>query len=428
MSSSPQKPDPLGLLQRVHQLGNAAESVFAQLMRSLRQKQHQEQEEALRLMTEQARSMLLRNERLKDMLDDNRLEVERLYAIFERVGEGIVMQDLDGRVVLMNPAAETMLGSDRNFWRSQLGVLFNEVHDISTIGNELELAPISEAKQVTVGQRQLGAQIAAITNDGGQRLGTLMILRDITYEDLSARMKDSFVTQISHELITPLAPIRMASEMLLAAPEDAAPNRKMLEMISRNVDILDRMVSDMLEMSAMTSGNFTIERNSVDIESLLWSVVDSFKDMVIDAKLDITVMLRDTHALSLQGDRQRLHWAFTHLIRNAVQYSDPNQHIQFTARLDRDDPTLLILQVIDTGAGISDDDLPHVYDLFYRGTAHNANGKRIDPRGLGQGLFVAKTITEAHGGIIQLKSAMGEGTIVTLTLPRNLKSQPELPA
>ena len=418
--TSPHAPDSNdgNLLQRVHQLGAATESLFNRLYQGLNTRSRlAEKDAALQQMTEQARTQIIRNRQLRTRLKERELEADRLNAILGQVSEGIILQNTEGRIEMMNRAAVELLGSQRNFWKSELGVLFNEHKNIQALDSEL--APLGEAKRVEINDRIISAQIAAVTSeDAGERLGTLMILRDVTREALASRVKDSFFAHISHELITPLAPMRVASEVLLNAPDDKPPNQRMLELIGKNVDILDRLVSEMLDLSAMTSGNFQIAREPVALDDVIWHVVSGFYEDIADAQLDLTVMIGNMYDLNVQGDRKHLQWAITNLVRNAILYNEAHQHIYVRAKK-RDDQ--IVIEVEDTGVGIADDDLPKIFNLFYRGEPRTRAGTRLDPRGLGQGLFVARTIITAHGGTLSVDSTVGEGSIFTITLPQNLR-------
>jgi two-component system sensor histidine kinase BaeS len=111
-------------------------------------------------------------------------------------------------------------------------------------------------------------------------------------------------------------------------------------------------------------------------------------------------MARDTERLQIAGDDQRLRWALGHLLQNSIRYTEAGGHIIITAGLTDDQHATI--QVVDTGVGIAKKDLPHIFDRFYRGEPRTASGKLLDPRGLGQGLFVARTVSESHGGYLSV--------------------------
>ncbi|MEO0595060.1 MAG: ATP-binding protein [Chloroflexota bacterium] len=400
-----------GVLQRLHQLGGATADLFNRVYGGLNR--HKQLTEAMT----QLEKIEVRNRQLRQALQEQSIESQRLQGILASISEGIIMQDTKGRIVMMNSAAETLLGSKRNFWSSELKVLFNERRDIPTKGNEL--APLGEATHVTIDNRVVSAQIAAITDQNNDRIGTLMILRDATSKDISHKMKDSFVTHISHELITPLAPMRVASEILLATPEDKPVNRRMLEMISKNVDILDRLVTEMLDMSAMTSGTFQLAYDRVDVEAIIWDVVSGFAADLQDNKQEIILMLKETDALQITADQKHLRWAFSNVVRNAIQYSPAGSTVWVATGVEATAPHQIFVEVADTGVGISEDDLPHIFDLFYRGDARTENGKKLDPRGLGQGLYVTQRVVNAHKGTLDIDTTLYQGTTVRMTIPRN---------
>lgn len=430
LSPRPNPDDIGGMLKMVHKLGSTTEALFSRLHGGLNRRQIleaekeklQQQKELLALTVDQIKR---ENEKLQNLMSMRDREIERFQIALANINEGVIMQDLDGRIMMVNQAAQELLGNKKNFWESELGTLFDEFRQIKQVN--AELAPLGGAQQVEVNDKVLAVQLAAVADTNGNRFGTIIILRDITSDELSERLKSGFVTHISHELKTPMAVLRLASEVLLGQSEDQPPNRRMLEMLSRNIDLLDRMVIELLDVSEMSSGNFEIHRERLHLEPVIWQAVESLADDIESTKLDVTVMLRDVEHLLVEGDADRLKWALTNLIRNGIVYNVPEGRIVITAKLDAtSDKPVIVLKVADTGAGISDKDLPHIFDLFYRGEARTKDGQRLDPRGLGQGLFVTQTITKAHGGYIEADSTAGEGSTFSIYLPAINEETPML--
>ncbi|MCA9912651.1 MAG: HAMP domain-containing histidine kinase [Anaerolineae bacterium] len=417
MGQAPIDPNLAEAVQGIEDLGQTTGSFFSRLYRGLNsRKELREAQELLQQATQQTRQAESRNRLLRQMIEQRNVDVERLQAILEQISEGIIMQDMQGRMVMMNQAALDLLGSQRNFWMSDLGHRFRESLALQASGGEL--APVTEATRTAIGNRVVSAQVAAIADHQGDALGTLMILRDVTEDELAERFKNTFAAHISHELITPLAPMRVASEMLLNAPADQAPNRRMLEMVGRNIDILDRMVTEMLDMSALTSSNFRIIPEPVALQTIIWDVVESFSEDMSDRELHYRLILPDDEVF-VPGDLKYLRWAISNLVRNAVQYNERHGLIMVMMRPHPDDPQHLELQVRDTGVGISDDDLPYIFTLFYRGEARTSDGKKLDPRGLGQGLYVAQRVAKVHGGSLTVETKPGHGSTFTMILPTN---------
>ncbi len=395
-----------------HHFGRLTSQVFSRLYRGV-----QQQESSAQLVANAHQQQLeRRNRKLRRMLKDRTMEVERLLAILDQISEGIILQELNGSVVLMNQAAKELLGSERNLWQSDIVALFSQYQDVQEVG--AELVPLGSPHRLTVNQRVLEVQVAAMADRNGARFGTLILLKDITRDTLDERLKNSFVNHISHELKTPLAPMRVASEILLATPADKAPNRRMLELISRNIDILDRMVGEMIDIATMRSGAYSVHREPLTLDALLWDLVQAFEEDVREAQLTLNVWVRDSDRMHFTGDAKALKWALSNLLRNSIQYNEPQHSITLRARLDEgSSPAHLVVEVADTGVGISAEDMPHVFELFYRGTPRTRSGKRLDPRGLGHGLYIARAIAQAHGGYLVAHSQVGEGTVMTLAIP-----------
>lgn len=396
-----------GILTRVNQLGTATEKVFSRLYNSINRRSRLKEAQDL------AQKHQRRSQQLKHIVRKREEEIERLNGILGSISEGVIMQDTEGRLVHMNTAARELLGSQKSFWESELSKLFDSYRDVVTL--DTEITPLDAPTRFPVNNKILGAQVAAVGDSKGQRLGTMIVLRDVTLDALSDRLKDQFVTAISHELRTPMTIIKGMSEVMLGQADDAPVNRRFLETIGRNVDILDRMIVELLDISEMTADAFSIRRDTLALEDLLWNVIRGVTPELTRGKLDITLMAKNSEKLYVTGDDERLRWALGHILQNSIRYTEAGGHIIVTMRLDEDEK--IAIQVVDTGVGISEKDLPHIFERFYRGEPRNTTGKLLDPRGLGQGLFIARKVTEAHQGYLNVRSTPHAGSIFTLVLP-----------
>lgn len=417
MPSDPPPQEMNRVFSRIHQLGASAERIFSRLHTSLERRGNPPPpSEGKSIQIEQARQMAENNKRLMLALRQREMEVERLNGILAGISEGVIMQDLTGRIVMINQAARDLLGTQKNFRDSELGRLLDSYRDVRSVESELVL--LGAPARIQLNNRIIGAQLAAVANAQGDRIGSMILLRDVTEDTIAERLKDQFVTAISHELRTPMTVIKGASELLASLPEDQPINQKLLDTLSRNVDILDRMVVELLDLSEMGAGRLSLRSEGVHMERLLWSVVTSLTQDIKKARLDVSLMLRDVDLMSVNGDEQRLRWAFGHLLQNSIRYTEPGGHIHVAAGLDEEDPDYLAIDIIDSGVGISERDLPRIFERFYRGEARTPAGKLIDPRGLGQGLYIARTVAQAHGGYVTAQSVQGEGSVFTVVLPR----------
>ncbi len=343
------------------------------------------------------------------------LELAQLTGVLAAVDQGVILQNTAGHIVLMNAIAREYLGSLTAFWDSDLGKLFRQhvnPRRNPTVAGLVD--PLIEPQRVELGGRTLGISLAAVYSTDGDVLGTIMLLSDVANDALADKLKTSFITQMSHELLTPLTSIKGMSDLMLSLPEGRPPNRRFMETISRNVAIMDRMVVELLDITEISSGSFTIRHDNLNMADQIDHILQGFAPQVKKANVNLTLLVGRKSNLQFVGDERRIQWAIGHLVDNAIKYTEEGGFIRVELRT-RDNE--LLIKVRDTGVGISDEDLPHIFDRFYRGQAWSPEGKLIDPRGLGQGLFVAKSVTEAHHGTLSVASKQGQGTTFTLTLP-----------
>lgn len=396
----------LNLARVLSDIGNAADSVFTRVYSGISSRNKVVVDaDNLHSYKEQA-------ERIQERARRQTVEIARLTGILGKLDEGVIMQGVDGRIILMNETARRLVGSTRNFWNSELGTLFQRVGNLPAMEGEMQL--IGESQRVVVNNKALDIKLAAINGADGEPLGTVMLLHD-TSHSVADKLKDSFIGQMSHELRTPLASIKGASQVLLNLPEGQPPNRKFLETISRNVATLDRMVVELLDLSEMGDGNLEVRKDSIALDELAFTVLKGFEPRIMQAQLQATSMLTNHRALTVMGDNRRLQWAVGQLIDNALNYTLPGGDIVLQMGKIRENHVLL--EVEDTGVGIQPRDLPFVFDRFYRGEALTQEGIRIDPRGLGQGLYIAQEVVHAHGGNLSVASVQGQGTTFTIALP-----------
>ncbi len=339
-------------------------------------------------------------------------EAARLHAILASIADGVIVQDMEGRIILMNEAARRMLGSQKAFWDSDLCRLSEPYRHISWM--EEEMVPLGEPTKVQVNDRILAAQAAAVALESGERIGTVIVLHDVTRDALAERLKDEFITQISHELRTPLTAIKGFSDVLLNTPPDMEINRKFLEAISRNAAVLDRMIVELLDISEIGTGSFSVRQDVLSLEFLIWDIIRGMESRIRRAELEIQLMVSRPGVYVL-GDDRRLRWAIGHILDNAIKYTLPGGEI--VVRIGQCKGNLALIEVSDTGIGIQPKDMPHIFERFYRGEAITPDGTILDPRGLGQGLYVARAVAEAHGGYLTAASKLGEGSTFTMAIP-----------
>lgn len=400
-----------GLMQVLNDFCVATDSVFKRIYGNLNRRQ-QSLAEADSLQRAQSHARAL-----QQRVRDQNVEIERLTKALASINEGVVMQGTDGRIVLMNEAARRLLDRTRNFWESPLGQMFQQAVDVEQNPPPLngeQLQPIGTPLEVVINERTLAASMARVFSSYGEFLGTLMIISDVTEQSLGERLKTAFVTGMSHELMTPLTSIKSTSDLMLNLPEGKPPSRRLMEIISRNVGIMERMINELLDISEIAAGSFAVHREPVRLDREFGRVVSGLNKRIYEKDLKLKMQVINTDYLNVLGDAKRLRWAFHHLLDNAINYT-PVGEIAVKMGYIQDERVLV--KISDTGVGIADKDLVHIFERFYRGEARTREGKVIDPRGLGQGLFVAKAVAEAHGGELSVASVQGEGSTFTIAFP-----------
>ena len=402
----------------VHRFGAASESLFRRLYRGLSRTQGLEQElqrqrQIAQRHTAESATLRRRLDRLDSAHQQRGDELDRLTKVLSSLDEGIIVQDMNGKVTMMNQGAQEMLGGKRAFWESALGTLFERFRAVQEAA--AELTPLGESEELPLNNRIVRAQLIAIGDDANRRIGTVIILRDVTYDALAERLKDGFVTHIAREMERPVGVIRLAGELLSGEPEDAAVNQLLLDKLLRNVGVLDQLALELLDISQLRAGAFDVQRQPVGVENVVWSVVNGIESDIKSRGIELLVMMRDLGGIHVRGDDTRLQWALGHLIRNGATYSQEGGYVALAARVEaRNARNYALISVSDNGLGISEEDLPHIFERFYRGDANRGSDARS---GLGQGLYVARAICQAHGGFLEVESRLNVGSIFTMGVP-----------
>ena len=283
-----------------------------------------------------------------------------------------------------------------------LFVIFSSSYFINSIVN-----PVSEIAETArrIAQGDFKARLEKKNDD---EIGELSDVINYMAEELanSEKLKNDFISSVSHELRTPLTAIRGWGEtMLMDENIDHATLETGMGVIMRETERLSDMVEELLDFSRMQSGRMKLVKSKMDVLAELSEAVIMYTER---AKREGMLLIYDEPDLFVPvfGDRGKLRQVFINVIDNALKYSDPGDTTTVSARVEGNN---IIIEVEDTGCGISAADLPKIKTKFYK-----ANLTR---RGSGIGLAVADEIIQMHGGRLDVSSVEGEGTTVTITLP-----------
>lgn len=351
-----------------------------------------------------------RQDWLRTMLCRQRRENARLVAILEAMPDGIIVQDLDGRVLLMNGPARQLLGSQRAFRSSGLGQLTAVVTDVLGPALAPGVYALGEPQRIPLEGRVLSAQAAAILSVSGKRVGTVIVLRDISAQVQREQAREALLLDLARDVQEPLMEL-----VAMRSPADADPPlQRFAYEVMRNAIRLQRIVTQLQDLADLAPQQLETGQHPLPVELLVNGLAVEWGATAQASELSLQVMILQRE-LYVLGDERRLRWALGNLVDNAVKYTPAGGKVSIIARRQSESMAELIIQ--DTGVGIHPEDLPHVFTRFYRGTPRLADGSVLHVPGMGQGLFIARRVIEAHGGTIRLESRPGRGTRVVCALP-----------
>jgi two-component system phosphate regulon sensor histidine kinase PhoR len=265
--------------------------------------------------------------------------------------------------------------------------------------------------ELTLDGSQIELHAVATKNEAGEITGALVLFHDITELKKMDQVRRDFVANVSHELRTPLSILRGYIETLLDTPKTPREElTRILRVMERHSDRLELLVEDLLTLAQLESSNPNLQMGTVDLSSFLPEMVRDWEKKLTRKQLSIVVDL-STELFPICADRTRLQEALYNLLDNAVKYSREHGEIRLHAR--RCDGEIE-LAVSDDGIGIAKEDLPRIFERFYRADKARSPDK---VRGTGLGLAIVKHIAQLHGGRVEAESELEKGTTIRVILP-----------
>lgn len=220
------------------------------------------------------------------------------------------------------------------------------------------------------------------------------------------RAREEILAIVSHDLRNPLAAIDLGAEVALQSGDLGPKARKPVEMIHRSANRMEHLLRDLLDASSLQTGRLTLEKTIVDAAALMASVKEAHEELANKNGIEL-VCECDLKGVQICGDRSRLIQAFGNLLGNAIKFCGPGDVVTLRARVEAHK---VRFSVADTGPGIADDELPHIFEPYW-------SAKRYANKGTGLGLYICKAIVEAHGREISVESKLGKGTTFSMRFP-----------
>lgn len=363
-----------------------------------------------------------------EQLDAARTQIE---SILHTLSEGVLAIGSDGELLFFNTSARQMLGMAPSVkpghrieevvrHPEMLRMIRTAFQSDSPITQDVVLyAPIERHLRIqTIRSQYLKAELVSGSMPPpsnplfAPQPAVLMTLNDISDLKRLEQIRREFVANVSHELKSPLTVIQAAVETLLAgAAEDRPYREKFLSSIQEETSRLIRLVEDLLALAQVEAQHTLVAKESVSIPSFLEAEVSRYQPLAKAHKVDLTCTTDLPEAdLTILANRNQLAQALGNLLDNAIKYNRPGGTVKVRAsKADR----MLRLEIEDTGIGIPQEDLPRIFERFYR--VDKARSRQTG--GTGLGLSIVKHVAEAHGGSVQVESQLGKGSRFTLTIP-----------
>lgn len=359
---------------------------------------------------ELTRSFNLMADRLKEMVKSISTERDKLSAILSNMADGIIITDGEFRITTVNRAAESIL---RVSGDKVCGSFFIEVVRDHKLYGMLQSCRESGEQQTSLvefrrGNEFLGVTVTSLPTPTGTNY--LMLIQNLTELHRLDGVRRDFVANIAHELHTPLASIKALSETLLeGAIDDSAVAQEFLTKMDAEVDRLTQMVHELRELSRIESGELPLRMEPTDVGVVVEHAADRLRTQAERAGLKLIINVPPDIPPAL-ADSERIEQVLVNLLHNAIKFTSPGGEVTISVRSERNN---VLLSVIDTGIGIAADDLPRIFERFYKSDKARSGG------GTGLGLAIAKHIVQEHGGRIWAESEEGKGATFTFTLPIN---------
>ncbi len=412
-------------LRKAHEeLEKRVEERTAELARANRELERESAErkrlvEQLREINEQ---LTVANIREQELAEEAQRRAAELDTTFASIADGVTIHDLEGNIVRMNPAAEAILGyssEDPDIdVKEQAPGTYAELSDGRRIPVE-ELRPVRVLRGETVRNVSvalhphpgktiwLSISAAPIRTADGRLLGAVSTFDNVTDLHELQELREEFVALISHDLRNPLAGLMGHAQLLCRYLGQRAMDRELAsaETVLKNATIMNSMIQDLVESAHLESGPLEMRKEPID----LWERISDISSRATSIEDAARVRVECPEPVPLvAADPQRIERVLANLVTNALKYSSPDSSVVIQIR--RGDGEA-ITSVADRGIGIPADDIPHIFDRFFRART----GKKAE--GLGLGLYITRMLVEAHGGRIWVESEVGKGSTFYFTLP-----------
>ncbi|NCU18903.1 ATP-binding protein [Pallidibacillus pasinlerensis] len=351
-------------------------------------------------------------EQLEVNMNALKQEKEQLASILRSMADGVITINKQGEILVTNPPADEFLAawadSPENVGKKAIPSKF-----IDLLNESIETGK-DQAGEMNFGGRYWSFIVSPQFDEQSIR-GAVVVTRDTTEERKLEKMRKDFVANVSHELRTPVAMLQGYSEALIDDIASSEEERKeIIKIINEETLRMGRLVNEILDLARLESGSMSLTVENVEINSFIERIGRKFYGLAKDSNVNLKVNIM-TNKETYQFDPDRIEQVLTNLIDNAIRHTPEEGLVELKVTSEQD---YLKLEVKDNGSGIPAEDLPFIFERFYKADKARTRSRA----GTGLGLAIAKNIVDAHNGTISVWSEIGKGTVFTIKLPEEVKS------
>lgn len=333
-------------------------------------------------------------------------ERNTLSALLDTMGDGVIVTDENGTITLLNKTAQAIFNLENSKY---LGLrLADVIRDFEIIRMASNCVERKESIQDEIEIPEIRRYLSVTTTPvgSGSEVGVLITVHDLTNIRQLENTRKEFVSNVSHELRSPLASLKaMVGTLENGAYEDRKIASDFLTRIDRDVDRMTSLVADLLELSRLESGQENIELEVVEVKALVAETISIILDQIENSP---TISSNIVDTVEVLGDKQKITQILINLLQNSAKSTSHEGKVTVSVKSDDE---FLEISVQDTGSGIGIEHLPHLFERFYKVDRSRRDG------GTGLGLAIVKHIVQAHGGVVSVDSIEGEGSNFHFTLP-----------
>ncbi|MCF3941674.1 ATP-binding protein [Oceanobacillus alkalisoli] len=341
-------------------------------------------------------------------------EKEQLASIVKSMADGVITLNRNEDIIVINPPAEKYI-EDWYFERN-IAPDANQQKLPDELKEALEKVIKGEMEVIRETHLQGRDYVMLMTPlyDEDYVRGAVAVIRDMTEERRLDKLRKDFIANVSHELRTPIAMLQGYSEAIVDDVAESKQEKNELAAIIHDESLrMSRLVNELLDLARMEAGHIQLNLETVQVESYIDRIIKKFQRVAEENQVEVNLSM-DVTTDQATFDLDRVEQVFTNLIDNAIRHTDEQGYVQIKVIANEKE---FIAEVADNGSGIPKEDLPFVFERFYK--ADKSRTRNKEKKGTGLGLAIAKNIIDAHQGTIRVNSKLQQGTTFTFTIPQS---------